>query len=208
MPPAFVLSQDQTLHKNYFNNSRCQIFFKKNRFSSISLCNLNYIQIQCKLSGYIALFNFQTTAATQRPALSSAPLNSEPFCGVLFNITQVCVLSNFIFNFFQTFFISAQLWFVQRIAAWDLIYHSFEICQTCFQTFLKVFYQLCRLTHPAFCGMRFNISQKTYLSNFSLNFFDLFCQPSPVWASPFRRQGFKLPHLRKIANLKSFFLAK
>ena len=110
MPPAFVLSQDQTLHKNYFNNSRCQIFFKKNRFSSISLCNLNYIQIQCKLSGYIALFNFQTTAATQRPALSSAPLNSEPFCGVLFNITQVCVLSNFIFNFFfKLFYFSSAL---------------------------------------------------------------------------------------------------
>ena len=67
MPPAFVLSQDQTLHKNYFNNSRCQSLFKKNRFSSISLCDLNYIQIQCKLSGYIALFNFQTTAVLQQP---------------------------------------------------------------------------------------------------------------------------------------------
>ena len=141
MPPAFVLSQDQTLHKNYFNNSRCQSLFKKNRFSSISLCDLNYIQIQCKLSGYIALFNFQTTPSITADRISTRLIRS-PNRSVSFNLAQVWDLSNFVLNFFSNFFISTPPIAFQQFAAWGLIYHSFEVCQTWIQTFLKVFLQL------------------------------------------------------------------
>ena len=156
MPPAFVLSQDQTLHKNYFNNSRCQIFLRRidlARFLCVIWTTFKF-NVNCQVTSHYSIF--KQLPLTQRPALSSAPLNSEPFCGVLFNISQVCVLSNFIFNFFQTFFISAQLWFAQRIAAWDLIYHSFEICQTCFQTFFESFF-LSALSLNASCVLRHEV---------------------------------------------------
>ena len=65
----------------------------------------NYIQIQCKLSGYIALFNFQTTFSFIADRLSTS-LHHLANRSVIFNLAQVWHLSNFIFNFFQTFFIS------------------------------------------------------------------------------------------------------
>ena len=170
MPPAFVLSQDQTLHKNYFNNSRCQFLFKKNRFSSISLCDLNYIQIQCKLSGYIALFNFQTTFSFTADRLSTSLLHLANR-SVIFNLAQVWRLSNFIFNFFKLFYFNLAALAFQQIAAWYLIYHRLKFCQTLIQTFLKVFFAAPPRNDLAFCGVRFNISQKFNLSNFYLNFF-------------------------------------
>ena len=144
MPPAFVLSQDQTLHKNYFNNSRCQFLFKKNRFSSISLCDLNYIQIQCKLSGYIALFNFQTTLSYLQLIVYQLAQSCD--CSVMFNLAQFWDLSNLILNFSQTFLFQPRRNTFQHFAAWDLIYHSFEICQILFWTFSQTFLSAPRST--------------------------------------------------------------
>ena len=99
----------------------------------------NYIQIQCKLSGYIALFNFQTTFSFIADRLSTS-LHHLANRSVIFNLAQVWHLSNFIFNFFQTFLFQLQPLACQRFAAWGLLYHSFEVCQTYLQSFFKFFF--------------------------------------------------------------------
>ncbi|MPN06149.1 hypothetical protein SDC9_153405 [bioreactor metagenome] len=64
------------------------------------MLNSNYIQIQCKLSGYIALFNFQTTAAFRQLlilAVASRPTRS----GMKFNLASFPTLSTSDSNFFR-----------------------------------------------------------------------------------------------------------
>jgi len=72
------------------------------QLSSIFVSNSNYIQIQCKLSGYIALFNFQTTAASLRLLISPQP-QSPVRSGMRFNLASFQALSNSNLIFFRFF---------------------------------------------------------------------------------------------------------
>ena len=147
--------------------------FKRIDLARFLLCDLNYIQIQCKLSGYIALFNFQTTFSFIADRLSTS-LHHLANRSVIFNLAQVWDLSNLVFNFFQTFFISTPPFAFQQIAAWSLIYHGLKICQILFQTFLRFFSAPLFVSFATFDSVIFNISQFWYLSNLKLNFFSSF----------------------------------
>ena len=140
----------------------------------------NYIQIQCKLSGYIALFNFQTTFSLLNWSFINS-LDSLTNRSVSFNLAQVWDLSNFVLNFFQTFFISTT---VVRFAAFcDVrfnISQFWNLSNLISNFFWKFFFAALPLTLAVFCGVRFNIPQIFNLSNFVLNFFQTFLSaPSP-----------------------------
>ena len=139
MPPAFVLSQDQTLHKNYFNNFRCLTLFKKDRFSSIFcvIWTTFKFNVNCQVTSHYSIFKQLSVYSTDRLSNSLDSLTNR---SVLFNLAQVWDLSNLVFNFFQTFFISTPPFAFQQIAAWSLIYHGLKICQILFQTFLRFFF--------------------------------------------------------------------
>ena len=152
MPPAFVLSQDQTLRKTNF-------ILSENPIQALKLCCfLNYIEIQClkmNFQGYIALFNFQSAATFlwrliiyyQKLLLSSQFFDKflRFFISLLFfsfgaaelqrsktsyNIASKNCLSNWFSNFFRFFissFCSAAL--SSQVAKRYLIYHRFYFCQ-------------------------------------------------------------------------------
>ena len=133
--------------------------------------------VNCQVTSHYSIFKQLSVYSTDRLSNSLDSLTNR---SVLFNLAQVWDLSNFVLNFFQTFLFQPPSFAFQRFAAWGLIYHSFEICQTLFQTFLKVFFAALPLTLAVFCGVRFNIPQIFNLSNFVLNFFQTFLSaPSP-----------------------------
>ena len=142
MPPAFVLSQDQTLHKIILTTSVVMIFLK-NRLSSISLCNLNYIQINvnCQVTSHYSIFKqlsaiklivYQPRRFAYRIAAWYLIYHKFEICQILFS------------TFFKLFYFNpADRFIVNQIAAWDLIYHSLKFCQILFQTFFDFF-----VNHP------------------------------------------------------------
>ena len=102
MPPAFVLSQDQTLHKNYFNNFRCLTLFKRidlARFLCVIWTTFKF-NVNCQVTSHYSIF--KQLSASQL-IVYQPRFNSLPNCGVIFNLAQVWRLSNFVLNFFQTF---------------------------------------------------------------------------------------------------------
>ena len=140
MPPAFVLSQDQTLHKIILTTSVVMIFLK-NRLSSISLCNLNYIQINvnCQVTSHYSIF--KQLSATIADRLSTSPLRL-PNCGVTFNLSQVWDLSNFVFNFFQTFlFQPCRSVYRQPNRGLRFNISQFELLSNLISNFFRFFYQ-------------------------------------------------------------------
>ena len=181
--------------------------FKKNRFSSISLCDLNYIQIQCKLSGYIALFNFQTTFSFIADRLSTSPL-SLPNCGVIFNLAQVWDLSNFVFNFFQTFFISTSPFRFAANCGMKFNISQFWNLSNLISNFFLIFFNHRRSQAFQLLAAWFLIyHQKSFCQISFQTFSHFFINRLPDELGLFRRQGFKLPHNFKIANLNSKIFA-
>ena len=200
MPPAFVLSQDQTLHKNYFNNFRCLSFLREST-SSISLCDLNYIQIQCKLSGYIALFNFQTTFSFSTDRLSTS-LYHLANRSVIFNLAQVWHLSNFIFNFFKLFFISTSAVRLSANCGVRFNISQFWSLSNLLAKFFKIFFNSAFRKLQQLLAAWFLIYHRfLFCQILNSTFFDFFINHRFRKLKLFRRQGFKLPHNDKIANL-------
>ena len=115
------------------------MIFLKNRLSSISLCNLNYIQINvnCQVTSHYSIFKqlsaiklivYQPRRFAYRIAAWYLIYHKFEICQILFS------------TFFKLFYFNPAVRFiVNQIAAWDLIYHSLSFCQISFQTFFDFF---------------------------------------------------------------------
>ena len=121
MPPAFVLSQDQTLRiiKLYRRNLnlRSNFLFWFIFFDSFWIA-------QCKLSvtSHYSIFK---------------QLHHDLWW--FLNISQIFNLSNQVLNFFQLFLILCFLSTIALWATWFLIYHKFLFCQIEFENFFDFF---------------------------------------------------------------------
>ena len=121
MPPAFVLSQDQTLRiiKLYRRNLNLRSNFL---FWFISWFFKESLNVNCRLHRTIQFSNNFTT-------IRDGSLIYHRF----FN------LSNQVSNFFQLFLILCFLSTIALWATWFLIYHKFLFCQIEFENFFDFF---------------------------------------------------------------------
>ena len=150
MPPAFVLSQDQTLRKNYFHHSLCSswsFFAKKICDSSDSVQLYKFIVFYYDFSSFIQ--NFQNLTRAHRTIQffkehADKNKNTSPTKTHLFSSglplspapsgTARCV---FAICYFRPIFNSDFL-FANSCRSWCcLMYHHSRICQTHFSKKFK-----------------------------------------------------------------------
>ncbi len=106
MPPAFVLSQDQTLRENCFSEDLNLLFLF---FSILTIVST----VSSELIGYIALFSFQTAAGVNPFPSSPVDLISSPrLRRQILNIVAFATFANQLSIFFRILF--AQGRFNQR----------------------------------------------------------------------------------------------
>ena len=177
MPPAFVLSQDQTLRKNYFHHSlysSWSFFAKKICDSSDSVQLYKFIvftttfQVLFKTFkiwlGLIARFNFSRN--TQIKIKNTSPTKTHlfssglPLSSALFS-TARCVSA---ICYFRPIFNSDFL-FANSCRSWCcLMYHQSRICQTHFSKkfnfFLKFF------MHPAWSKHKISLNDIEFKTSY------------------------------------------
>ena len=162
MPPAFVLSQDQTLRKiNYFirksdsKHLNCVVLT-----TSVSRC------LKLNSQGYIALFNFQ----------SAVTLSGDGH--IRYHIFAALSSANLkYFLIFLSAFVSVSLRYCCECR--NLIYHKILFCQAKFLIFFKFFISL-PCSHELVMGRRtrHNISSDFILSNHFEQKIRFFCKKS------------------------------
>ena len=148
MPPAFVLSQDQTLRKiNYF--------IRKSDSKHLNLCCFDYI------GKPMSQIEFSRLHRTIQFSISCH------FFVASHNISFIISLVKRTFEDFWDFFISTCFRRPESLkATWDIIYHKNWFCQTQFLIFFDFFHQPVLLSPELRRRKtRHNISSKIDLSN-------------------------------------------
>ena len=144
MPPAFVLSQDQTLRK-------INLFYRKIRFKALKLCCFDYIFFK------MSQIEFSRLHRTIQFSISCCFFAASH--NISLNLTLVKRILKIFWVFYQLRFLSHQGEFERC-----LIYHRIFFCQVTFWRFLWFFYQLALISGLTPKSKAFhNISQ---LSNF------------------------------------------
>ena len=137
MPPAFVLSQDQTLRK-------IKLFYRKIRFKALKYLRLeiNFVLLWI-FKVYIALFNFQSAHS---PAASDIDLIYHGFS------TLQAAFEKFLNFFISAFFKNSWsfLWSISPAASSfstrnrNIIYHRISFLQIIFGKILQIFAIFCK----------------------------------------------------------------
>ena len=161
MPPAFVLSQDQTLRKNYFHHSlhSSWSFFAKKICDSSDMYNCtNLLFFYYDFSSFIQNFQnltrahrtiqfFKEHADKHKKNISNENPSIFIRASVISSTFQHCKMRFRHLLFFRPI-VTSDLLFANSCRSWCcLMYHQSRICQTLFSKkfnfFLKFF------THPA-----------------------------------------------------------
>ena len=174
MPPAFVLSQDQTLRK-------INLFYRKIRFKHFYLCCFDYIEYSMSQNEFSRL---------HRTIQFSI---SNHFFVVSHNISFIVSLVKRTFEDFLRFFINLRFSVIRHCCECkNLIYHKNLLCQArflIFSSFLSAYPALHELVMRR--RTRHNISPEFILSNHFEQKICFFCkkaaQRASAWAQVYMR---------------------
>ena len=175
MPPAFVLSQDQTLHKNYFNNQSCYKLFKRidlARFLCVIWTTFKF-NVNCQVTSHYSIFKqlsaikliiYQPRRFAYRIAAWYLIYHKFEICQILFS------------TFFKLFLFQP----CRSVSCWTNRGMRFNISQfgllsNLISNFFSIFLStIIKRILSAFGDVLFNLPQKSVLSNLKSNFFLIF----------------------------------